>query len=360
MQSAVLNHWYLGVLLILALILLKAIKDPLKTIRNKVRSFRLKVLLHISNHLEPDAISAFRLAASKTFAEIGDFLEKSELELFRTRIDNVFLKDKIQEIERNQKALIQELGGPPDFLSIEFSVWAKLLHTLNFLQEERSSLLKELSIIDFYQQDSNLDLEKLIKNVYSLQEQNENLDKELNGLSDSNRTLKLQNKNLIEESDNAKSELLYLTGVSKEIQTLRVSNSKLKEEVDKLKVSEVNLQLRLTRFQLNLNDSNQQNQQLKKQINQLSSDIATLTAKNQDLTQENIRLQTIDKEKAGKPQTTSQNAQSASAVESLESYRQIFYDDLLSDDSLRRANRKLSRKVTQLCKELHQVYEQLG
>ncbi|MBN8561778.1 MAG: hypothetical protein J0L70_14720 [Leptolyngbya sp. UWPOB_LEPTO1] len=248
-------------------------------IRTKITNFRLKMLFFISDRLEPDKITSFRRSIAKTFDELSDFLEKSELELLRSRLDNGFLKDKVQELERSREALLQELGGSPDFLSIEFSIWQETIQTVDLLVSDRLALLQRIEIINSYDGDSR----KLSEDLFALHDKNHAAEQRISILLQEKNELWLHTKTQSEHID-------FLSNKIDALQRIAETVEMLKKRVEELTRSESTLQDQLEQCKQQNSQLVQQNEHLKRMKLESDSAISTFKSSNQEYIEINAGL----------------------------------------------------------------------
>jgi DNA repair exonuclease SbcCD ATPase subunit len=252
------QYWYLGIFAIVAIGLLTQFNRVVGAIKNKIAQFRLRLLFFVSNRLEPDAIATFRQSVSRTFDELSDFLEKTELELLRSRMDNLSLKDKLQELERNREALLEELGGSPDFSSIEFSIWQQTIQVVDLLVSDRLALIQKIELINSY--DGNF--EALSKDLTDLRAKNQAAEQKISALLDEQNTLRAENGRLSIHNEHLQTRIELL-------RQAEVTAQMLERKVAALQKNEVNLQHQLDQLKLKNTQLEQQNAQLKQQNDQL-------------------------------------------------------------------------------------------
>ncbi|MBN8564092.1 MAG: hypothetical protein J0L70_26505 [Leptolyngbya sp. UWPOB_LEPTO1] len=235
MSDLIAHYWYIGVFAIAAIVLFTQAKTAIAAAKKTMANFRLRLLFFVSDQLEPDTIATFRRSIAKTFGELSNFLEKSELELLRSRMDNVFLKDKIQELEQNREALLQELGGSSDFLNIEFSIWQQMIQAVNLLVNDRLALLQKIELINSY--DGNF--EALSKDVEALQANNKAAEQRISALLDEQTTLRTENGRLSRLHEYSQTRIKLLRSAEEKVQmlerqvaTLKQTESTLKQELD--------------------------------------------------------------------------------------------------------------------------------
>lgn len=168
-------------------------KEFYGSIKRKINRFRIKMFFYAMNILEPSDVMNFLRLAEDTLKKISTSLETTNTELQRTRLDNMTLKDKISELEKNRKALIEELGGSSEFLDLEYSLWAQLVQTVDILIEDRIKLLSKIFEFDevFNSKNSENKIRELYEQINQMKLQIEHLRQEKE--KDNNEKIKLSN-----------------------------------------------------------------------------------------------------------------------------------------------------------------------
>lgn len=199
MQAISTSHVLLGIIYTIAFFVIILFLDNFVKIANEFKAARLRLLLSLCNRIEPSEVIKFRTALSKTFEELSNFVEKSELGILRSRIENVKLQNKIKELEKNRQALIAELGGSSDFLDIEYSLWNNLILVVNFLISDRLRLIQCIDEIKTYQlfsSETDFGTDQLLNDLIDLKEQVVQLEGQKQKLSDKNILLIKEQSNL--------------------------------------------------------------------------------------------------------------------------------------------------------------------
>lgn len=148
-----------------------------------LRTRYLRLLMHLANGFYPSDVEKLRDSMSKTLEEISQYIEKTQTDSARTKLQNTYLKEKIEELESARKALIEELsGGTTDFVSLEFEVYQKMSQTIEFLLGERMRLLGLVDAAVSFGggQGANIDREKLLNVNRNLEEKLQNFQQESN------------------------------------------------------------------------------------------------------------------------------------------------------------------------------------
>ncbi|MBD2112548.1 MULTISPECIES: coiled-coil domain-containing protein [Cyanophyceae] len=138
-----LSVWFfLGILalgLFLIPLIFTAIEDAIKGLRTRY----LRLTIHLANSLYPSDVEKFRNSVSTTLEEISQYVEKTQVDSAKTKLQNTYLKEKIEDLEKARKALIEELsGGTTDYINLEFEIYQSMSQTIEFLFIERMRLLR--------------------------------------------------------------------------------------------------------------------------------------------------------------------------------------------------------------------------
>lgn len=272
MFDSIAHYWYVVVLAIAAIVLFTQAHTAIATTKKTIANFRLRLLFFVSDQLEPDTIADFRRSIAKTFSELSDFLEKSELELLRSRMDNVFLKDKIQELEQNREALLQELGGSSDSLNIEFSIWQQMFQAVDLLVNDRLALLQKIELINqkielINSYDGNF--EALSKDLETLQAKNKATEQKISVLLDEQTTLQTENERLSRLHEYSQTRIKLLRSAEEKVQMLERQVAALKKTESTLKQELDQSSRQITQLKHQNVELGQQNARLKQQNDQL-------------------------------------------------------------------------------------------
>lgn len=347
MSDLIAHYWYIGAFAIAAIVFFTEAKTAIAAAKKTIANFRLRLLFFVSDQLEPDTIADFRRSIAKTLSELSDFLEKSELELLRSRMNNVFFKDKIQELEQNREALLQELGGSSDSLNIEFSILKQMFHTIDLLVNDRLALLQKIELFNSYDNNSG----SLLEEIIALKGKNQTAAQRIKILYEEGSVLQARNEQL---SQNLEAKLNELQGLVSEIIVLR-------KTIVGLEQSESTLQQQIFEIKQRNSYLEQQNYELK--IENRKSIAGTSELEN--LTQRNIDLHEINESLTGEIECMrNELVQKEAQVQNL--LMQSCFSE--SDQSLTTnhnsdvviiGDHRLIRKVARLRKYLRQATEQL-
>jgi len=212
--------------------------------------------------------------------------ERDEVRKISTnlRIENVYLEQKIEELEAHKKVLIQELGGSLSSQDIEFITW-------EFLIEKVKEVTSQLNEVIAQNQ-------SLIKTNTDLQQERDVLRRELNQVKDNNTRLTQDNLQLRASKNSLESELRRAID---RIQPLEIDNNQLEQEKTQLerKVYELNslnsnsrqLETKVKQLEENARDLEKAKISLELQLKDEKSRVALLQ---QEI--ESLRITTPDEE----------------------------------------------------------------
>jgi hypothetical protein len=134
-----LSAWLFATILALGLFLIFIVKDAIKGLRTRY----LRLTIHLANSLYPSDVEKFRNSISTTLEEISQYVEKTQVDSVKTKLQNTYLKEKIEDLEKARKALIEELsGGTADYMNLELEAYQGISQTIEILFIERMSLLR--------------------------------------------------------------------------------------------------------------------------------------------------------------------------------------------------------------------------
>lgn len=203
------SYWLYVIISFGLLIIFILVRKQLKSIEQRVKSIRLKILFLLINKVEPVELKKIQADLVRSIKEINEFLESCDKIVFEVRSENKSLKERIEELEKSRNALIQELSGSSDDLSLEFEVLQRYGELVQLLLEERMRLLgiiyEELAAIDL---NAPSKIEYFTNQNYSLRKQLDEAQKQNSQLM---KQLKSDEKNLESERQKDKQEISRLT-----------------------------------------------------------------------------------------------------------------------------------------------------
>lgn len=176
--------------------------------------------------------------------------ERDEVRKISTnlRIENIYLEQKIEELEAHKKVLIQELGGSLSSQDIEFITW-------EFLIEKVKEVTRQLNEVIALNQ-------SLIKTNTDLQQEIDVLRRELNQVKDNNTRLTQDNLQLRASQNSLESEIRRELD---RVQPLEIDNNQLEQE-----------KTQLERKLYELNSLNSNSRQLETKVKQLEENAREL------------------------------------------------------------------------------------
>jgi FtsZ-binding cell division protein ZapB len=221
------------------------------------------IVLAIAHKLEPKPITETRSKIESGLDAMQKHLDKTKNDSFKIQYENSFLRDKVEELEKARKALIEELGGSTAGVEIEFELWQNLTVLIHFLVADRMRLLGIIaSLIESENTISDsVGIEKLLRELTQLKEENISITQEFN-------SARARSERLLRENDRIKIEY---NDLDLKIGRLTAKASEKSEEVNALRRINKGLEESAQSLKLQIRQLKQENHRLTQEKDKLSS-----------------------------------------------------------------------------------------
>lgn len=262
----------------------------------KIQTLALRLTIHLLSSLQPSTVKALTVEMSSALEEIGQHIEQTEIEASRVKLQNSYLKDKIQDLEKARDALIEELGGAPDYTTIEFAVWQQAIKIIDYLVAERMrliGLLDEVVSAGGSSTDS-INAEMLLSEIVFLKNKT-------NELKESN---KKEIKQLKEFNKKEVSEFREkVNRLEREKSRLEKSNSRLEEQRRHWESDQKQFQNILENWKLNYDELKNKNSSIEEEHKKLTAQIDSTKEEfsqiKEELKQKELKyIHAVEKERA--------------------------------------------------------------
>jgi regulator of replication initiation timing len=266
-----------------------------------LREVFITAVINLARKLEPQPIAETRSKLTTELEDIQKHLEKTKNDSFRIQCENTWLRDKVDDLEKARKALIEELGGASsDNTHVEFELWQQMTTVVNILVADRIWLLSLLDVAvssgGAKADETTVNQENLLKQVYKLNESYKRAQQEIASLKTATASLKTQNKQLEigrlsdqRETERLASEVARVDRLKQELKTVKTNAESKNTEIKALRKKISKLEKTRDELTHELQDSGQHDH-LEQQIQDLTQRLRKLEFRNQDLVRENENL----------------------------------------------------------------------
>lgn len=225
-----------------------------------IKEVFVKIILDLAKKLEPKPITETRSKLTTDLEAIQNHIEKTKNDSFKLQCENSLLRDKVNDLEKVRKALIEELGGSSNSTSVEFELWQQLITVLDILVHDRVRLLRLLDTAVSCRDQTNIsvDVDKLLQEADQLRQRYQKSQEELvlatktvEQLNKENRSLKARDYDYEQEVERLRSKAFEK---SEEVHGLRQTIKNLEDNVKKLRSETIAASKKLAKLEKERNE----------------------------------------------------------------------------------------------------------